>query len=215
MSTESLRRCLRDPIPEIEEAAHLLSSAVDAHLRGDRSSADSLIRAADLPLIGEWTESIWGAKSPFLRLDKSAVETNEIPAAQRVASRMPNRAEKELLRSRDGFLCRYCAIPVVRAEVRKAMSQAYPEAVRWGSKNRDQHSAFQAMWLQYDHVVPHSRGGDNSLSNLVVTCGPCNFGRRNYPLDAISIRDPRLTRPSNRAWDGLERFLTSAKGNAG
>lgn len=37
------RRCLEEPIPEIFEAASLLSDAVDAHLAGDRQRADRLI----------------------------------------------------------------------------------------------------------------------------------------------------------------------------
>ena len=40
------RRCLKEPIPEIFEAASLLSEAVDAHLAGDGPRADRLIRAA-------------------------------------------------------------------------------------------------------------------------------------------------------------------------
>src|SRR5215216_3398976 len=33
--------------------------------------------------------------------------------------------------------------------------KAYPSALRWGDRNVDQHAGFQAMWLQYDHLLPH------------------------------------------------------------
>lgn len=59
--TSSLRTCLREPIPEISEAAHLLESAVQAHLAGRKELAHGLIRSADLPAIRDWTESLWVA----------------------------------------------------------------------------------------------------------------------------------------------------------
>jgi hypothetical protein len=44
-----LRRCLREPILEIAEAAEYLNEAVSAHLKGRRDLADELIRRADMP----------------------------------------------------------------------------------------------------------------------------------------------------------------------
>lgn len=96
--------------------------------------------------------------------------------------------------------------PVIRAEVRKRIAASYPEEVPWGSTNRTQHAAFQAMWAQYDHVVPHSRGGTNDLDNLVVTCAPCNFGKMSHTLDELGLEDPRDRPPVKSLWDGLERF---------
>ncbi|MDQ6698748.1 MAG: HNH endonuclease [Acidobacteriota bacterium] len=119
---------------------------------------------------------------------------------------MPTTAEKQLLFERDGFHCRFCGIPVIRSEVRQRMRVAYPEALPWGITNPTQHAAFQAMWLQYDHVLPHARGGDNSLGNVVITCAPCNFARMNSTLDEVGLMDPRTREPMRSDWDGLERF---------
>ncbi len=33
--------------------------------------------------------------------------------------------------------------------------------------------------LTLDHVVPFSRGGQNTLSNIVLSCGPCNSSKGN------------------------------------
>ena len=107
---------------------------------------------------------------------------------------------------RDGFHCRFCGIPLVRSETRSLIRKASPEAVRWGDRNADQHAGFQAMWLQYDHLIPHARGGTNELSNMLVTCAPCNNGRSNLTLEEVGLADPRLCDPIRSTWDGLERF---------
>lgn len=84
--------------------------------------------------------------------------------------------------------------------------QSYPQLRIWGRNNKDQHAAFQAMWAQYDHVLPYTRGGSNELDNLVVTCAPCNFGRMQYTLEEVGLLDPRSRAPVRSSWDGLERF---------
>ena len=59
--TDGLRDCFATPIPEIFEAANLLDYAVSAHLGGDATRADMLLRAADMPILGEWLDPIWTA----------------------------------------------------------------------------------------------------------------------------------------------------------
>jgi HNH endonuclease len=63
----------------------------------------------------------------------------------------------------------------------------------------------QAIWLQYDHLLPHARGGSSDLSNIVVTCAPCNNGRCNLTIEEVGLSDPRLREPIRSTWDGLER----------
>lgn len=53
-----------------------------------------------------------------------------------------------------------------------------------------QRAAFLCMWLQYDHILPHSRGGENTLDNIVVTCAPCNFSRMESTLDEAQLLHP-------------------------
>jgi len=118
--------------------------------------------------------------------------------------------QSELLR-RDGYRCRYCGIPVVPARVRKVAHQLYPEAVRWKDGDyKGQHAGLQALWLQFDHVVPVSHGGSTTLDNLVVTCHLCNFGKWNFTLRQLELEDPRLRPPEPIAWDGLNRLLQSS-----
>lgn len=205
-SPSNIRTCLRDPIPEIFEAARHLEAAVSAHLTGNRALADELIRLADIPAITEWTESLWGSGGPWSRPLPVGNRVPYIPKEQRMKLRMPGRAATATLIARDGFHCRFCGIPVVRAEIRMLMRTAYPEAVRWGSRNADQHAGFQALWLTYDHLLPHARGGSSELENMLVACQPCNCGRSNLTLDEVGLADPRLREPIRSEWDGLERF---------
>lgn len=200
----ALRYCFRDPIPEIADAARYLDAAVSAHLAGQQQLAEALIKLSDIPAIRDWTESIWGAKSPYVQRSAPLAATNAQP---RTAARMPTNADKIALHIRDGYVCRFCGIPVIRREIRVHIGKVYPVAAYWGNTNIKQHAAFQAMWAQYDHVQPHSRSGPNELSNLIVTCAPCNFGRMECTLDEVGLFDPRERAPLKSSWDGLERFV--------
>lgn len=201
------RICLRSPIPEIAIAAQHLDDAVTAHLQGDSSKAGALIAEANMPVIREWVESIWGKASPHRQLRKIDGAPGVLAKELRIEVRMPSTAGKLLLLKRDCFRCRFCGVPVVRAEVRQELHRLYPDALPWGRTNASQHAAFQAMWAQYDHILPHARGGDNDPENVVVTCAPCNFGRMDYTLEEVGLCDPRQREPVQSDWDGLERLL--------
>jgi hypothetical protein len=200
----ALRRCISEPIPLIADAARYLDAAVSAHLIGKSALADELIRTADIPEIRSWTKSIWANSEIHLRSPPSLVSS--LPKDQRVKVRMPTLAEKLKVHKRDGYNCRFCGMPVIRPEIRGLIRAAYPDALPWGSREIEQHAAFQAMWAQYDHVLPHARGGTNDLDNLVLTCAPCNFGRGGYTLEEVGVQDPRERSITKSPWDGLERF---------
>lgn len=201
-----LKTSLRDPIPALFDAARYLDAAVTAHSQGHTALASELIRLADLPAVRNWTNSLWGPGGPWSRplfVDESLPP---IPKGERPVVRMPSSAEKRMLIARDGYHCRFCGIPVIRAEIRTRMRAAYPAALAWGNTNDTQHAAFQALWLQFDHLVPHARGGTNAPDNMLITCAPCNYGRWNLTFAEVGLSDPRLREPVRSTWDGLERF---------
>ncbi len=200
------RTCLREPIPEIAYAARLLDNAVASHLRGDVNEAAQLISIANMPAIREWTESLWGRSSPYVKAHFTTPGLLHVPRERRTPNRMPTSGETRELHLRDGYHCRFCGIPVIRRQVRIDIASAYPISLPWGRENSTQHAAFQAMWAQYDHLLPHSKGGTNDLDNVVVTCAPCNFGRMNYTLTEVGLLNPLSRSPVQSAWDGLERF---------
>ena len=199
---QKLRNCFRDPIAEIYDAARYLDAAVSAHLESEFDLAKDLFSRTNSEAIWNWTDSIWGANSPYVHVQKLESKTE----GRRDKERMPTAEQKAQLHQRDGFHCRFCGLPVVRPEVRKKICAAYPSQVPWGRTNKSQHAALQAMWAQYDHVVPHSHRGKNDLDNLVVTCAACNFGKMSYTLEELSLSDPRDRPPIQSLWDGLERF---------
>ncbi len=197
-------------MPEIFAAAHRLDAAVSAHLEGRPGDAEALIALADDPAITEWTEALWGKGGPWTKPLNSRDALPHLSRDMRVPLRMPDKAQQRLLLLRDGFHCRFCGIPLIRAVIRTALNKHYPKSARWGSRNADQHAGLQVMWLQFDHLVPHARGGDNDLSNVVVTCAPCNNGRSNLTLDEVGLADPRLRPAVRTSWDGLERLLAKS-----
>ena len=167
--------CLLDPISEIFDAARFLDAAVSAHLLGRIELSAELIRAADLPAVRAWSDCLWGKGGPWSKPLFTDASLPPIPKGERMAGRrMPSTAEKAALIARDGYHCRFCRIPLIRKEVRDRIRVAYPAVQVWGDTNAAQHAGFQAMWLQFDHLVPYARGGTNAQDNMLVTCAPCN-----------------------------------------
>lgn len=201
------RACFRAPIPEIFECANLLREAVDRHLEGNNASASALFSQANNSLVREWLDSIWGKKSLYIDYRPVPNSPPVLKKVQRLETRMPSSAEKAALLHRDGFHCRLCGIPVIRSEVRKYLHALYPNDVPAGRTNASQHAAFQAMWVQYDHILPHARGGTNAEENMLITCTACNFGRMEFTLDEVGIKDPRCRPAMKSSWCGLDTFF--------
>jgi hypothetical protein len=209
-ATPDLRVCLRPPTPEIAIAAALLNDAETAHMDGRFSEAEGLIEQANIAAIFQWAYSLIGKNSEFntprIRLNSQSL----IPATQREKARMPSSEMKRMLHFRYGNHCCFCGTPIIRRQVRKRLVSLYPKVVPWGSGDADKHAAVFVMEAQYDHIVHHSKGGQNDLENLVLTCLPCNYGRNSFTLEEMGLSDPR-TRERVECiasdWDGLERLL--------
>lgn len=200
------RLCLREPIPEIDNAAAILAEAVNEHLAGRRSNAATLLASANMPSVRSWTESLWGKNSAYA---PSGPYLPSPPFLAATPERMPSLQLQQELHRRDGYYCRFCGIPVIRKQVRERIRKLYPEVQVWGRKNVEQHAALQCMWAQYDHLIPHSRGGENILTNLVVACAPGNYGRMQYTLQEAGLVNPLERLPREGAWRGLEQLLSS------
>ena len=194
------------PIPELAIAADQLDQAADAVLRGDLETARVLITSCDMPSLSTYRALIVEGEKPEIQRYRPVPNA---PARQRgTKARMPGkRAALEIFR-RDGWRCRFCGIRVLSLDAIKALDSLFPEEVRWRAKPyRNRNVAFNVLASSLDHILPHSRGGDNDPSNLVAACGSCQFGRMQYTLEEVGFLDPRLRPPVVDRWDGLERLL--------
>lgn len=180
------RRYCLDPVEEIFEAACLLDKAVEFHFDYRYADADRLIRMADQWKIFHWSEMLWGKNNSWIHRLR---EDPNKPAGSKNRQPVPIELKQEIIK-RDGYFCQFCRIPVIPSEVRKKMREYYPDALRWGSKNSEQHSAFQAMWLVLDHIIPQALGGINEMDNLVVACQPCNNARGDNTLNELGLVNP-------------------------
>ncbi len=208
------RRCFREPIQEIFDVARLLDQAVTAHLAGDHRDAARLIAEADIQAVRDWTDSIWAKEDP--NIHRRRPEGKAFPRVckcKRDLDNKPSNKQKQALVNRDGYHCLFYGIPLIRAEIRDAIRKHYRNELKWGRRKLSQHAGFQCLLMQFDHVLARSRGGRTDLDNLIITCGPCNYGRGDRTLEEVGLIDPR-TRPITKiacdriaTWDGLERFI--------
>lgn len=201
------RRCFREPIPQIFQAAGFLLAASRSHRLGHFAEADRLIRRADFTEITAWTDSILGKVTEEVHGFVTVLGAPPLfPKEERPTPRKPTAATKRAVIERDGYHCRFCGIPVMRSETRRRIRLAYPEAARWGKRNAEQHAALQCLWLQYDHLLPNQRGGSSGPENIIVTCGPCNFGRMEHTVDEARLMNP-FKHPLKPTWDGYGSWL--------
>ncbi len=63
------------------------------------------------------------------------------------------------------------------------------------------------MDLDWDHIIPRSLGGGNTIENLIVACGPCNCARGNMTLAEMGLINPLQFEAEGTSWDGLLRLL--------
>ena len=206
-----MKRSIKEPIPEIFHTWDFLNQAVDAHLAGDKPRADVFFRKADMHAVWEWLNPAWARPDLNVVVPTASDDTQTVSKEFRDPDRNIAPAVRIAVLQRDGYRCRYCGIPVVHADIRKLAHRLYPDAVPWDQFDpAKEHAGFACLWLQFDHVVPHSHGGRSSADNVVISCALCNYGKDKYTLRQLDVADPRLTPPISSAWDGLERFRIGA-----
>lgn len=199
-----MRRCLKEPIPELEFAADSLESAAESILRDNRQDASRYLVVADVPAIMEYAIQIVGKMSP--EVHRQVRTPTCLPKHERHGARMPTATVQRSIFQRDGWRCRFCGIRVVSSKARKVFIQLFPDETHWLSREFERHTALYAICASLDHVVPHGRGGRNETDNFVTTCYCCQFGRGQWTLEEMELLDPRDFAPPIDEWDGLTRL---------
>lgn len=199
-----MRRSLLNPIPELALAAKLLDAAAESVLHGRTKTAARLIKDADIPEIMEYTVRIVGKLSPEVHRQTHLLAV--LSKSEREPARMPNAQTEREIFERDGWRCRFCETKVISRKARTTLITMFPSETHWGKKEFERHPALYSMAVSLDHVVPHSRGGTNDLSNFVTACYCCQVGRGQWTLEESELVDPRRFRPIVDNWDGLSRI---------
>ncbi len=104
---------------------------------------------------------------------RSATQSYELPSVLRLQRRVriPRRRinfSRHNVYRRDNFACQYCG------------------------------KRFAAVDLTFDHVIPRSRGGETSWTNIVTSCQPCN--RLKCSRTPREAQMPLLNQPSEPRW---------------
>jgi 5-methylcytosine-specific restriction endonuclease McrA len=103
----------------------------------------------------------------YERVVRSPSTEFTLPAVVKLLHSVPRRQHKvkfsrQNLFFRDNYICQYC------------------------------HQPHPSHMLTYDHVVPRSKGGKTTWTNIVTSCIPCNLKKGNRLPHAASLR---LLRP--------------------
>lgn len=201
-----MRRCLLNPIPELELAAKLLDATAEALLQSRVDLAGKLFVAADFPEIMGYARELVGPLSSAVH--RMVKRPKCLPKAARDPTRMPTPNEQLSIFERDGWRCRFCGTKVICKAARAVLVRLFPFESRWTSAEYLRHSALYAMASSLDHVIPHGRGGKNEVENFVTACYCCQFGRGEWLLDEVEVQDPRARPPVVDSWDGLSRIAS-------
>ncbi|MFU8806015.1 MAG: HNH endonuclease [Bradymonadaceae bacterium] len=140
-----------------------------------------LLNASYEPLtIVSWKKAVtlmWLGKAEVLSEQsekvRSATQSFPLPSVLRLFTRVriPRRTvqfSRHNVYRRDGYVCQYCA--------RK----------------------YQAHDLTFDHVLPRSRGGQTTWTNIVTSCQPCN--RRKCSRTPAEAKMPLISQPIEPRW---------------
>jgi len=199
-----LRRCLLDPIPELQLSVKLLDAAADAFLLKKTRLASKLIKQSDMSVIMDYAKRLVGALS--IEVHRQTTRPKTLPIIERDPNRMPKQSIQRSIFERDGWRCRFCGIKVISREARKKIVEYFPKETHWGNKEFGRHPTLYLLSVSLDHVLPHSRGGKNDEANFVTACYGCQFGRGEWTIEESELLDPREFHPIVDDWDGLTRI---------
>jgi 5-methylcytosine-specific restriction endonuclease McrA len=210
---------LIEPQAPVEIAADLLRLAVDAIEdplpRGVIAMSQKDERACRLEVARafaracDWTAFEWfwweGGNEWGRRRGTGPRATYTGPKA---SPSIPSALKREVA-LRDNFTCRYCQLRVVSSATLTALEKLVPAALPTGDRAVESHPMQCVLRLTWDHVIPRSAGGQNTVKNIVTACGGCNYNKGSSTLEELGLRHPLDRDRVENDWDGLNGRLNS------
>lgn len=110
--------------------------------------------------------------------------------------------------ARDNYKCQYCSDPVIPKKVfSKAISRIGSTDLPLGRTNLTRSGFYSIFVATLDHVLPWSLGGRTDESNLVTCCWSCDYGKANFTVEQIGIRNPFNAKIERDPKDRVVRLL--------
>lgn len=113
---------------------------------------------------------------------------------------------------RDGFIDRYTGDKLINPGALKLISYYYPAEFPYHAhwKTTDTHMAYMELIPTIDHIVPISRGGEDTPKNWATTSMKKNSIKSNWTLEELGWE--LFPAGDIREWDGLtDLFLEIVK----
>lgn len=197
------RNCFLEPPTELQSALDALLEAALTHAEQRFDDAATALIRADCETTRKWANTVNGPYNAEVHGPGPLVPKYTVPKSERDPLRMPTSMMKAELISRDGWHCRLCEVKLLDRDTVDRVISVYPDQTRWHLPEKEKHSLLRSLQVQYDHIIPHSRGGRTDPSNLILTCAPCNYGRSWWSFEDCRLIDPRSRLPKRSDWNGM------------
>jgi 5-methylcytosine-specific restriction endonuclease McrA len=184
-----------------------LVDAVRIFISGDKKEAVVTLRSIRERDMNEWYLNVgqWSGqmRQGILKL-KPPVKVSK---DKRDQTKVSTKVERQII-ERDNYCCQYCGIPLIHTSEIVKLQKMFgrdqlPRRKQGAGGVEARHGIFSLCQATFDHVEPHQIGGKNSAENLISSCFPCNFGKKDWTLEQLGLTDPRTHQIRRDGWHGL------------
>lgn len=86
------------------------------------------------------------------------------------------------------------------------------ERIKDAFRNRCAYCGCEGVRLTQDHVIPLSKGGSHTASNVVPACGPCNSGKKDRSVAEFLLTASQKKRDIISSWaQGAQRVVETSR----
>lgn len=158
----------------------------------------------------DWTAFDWYWLEGGREWDRRDRSLEQIYGGLKAPPSLPAEVKRQVV-NRDGWRCRYCHLRLITSSAMTALERRLPAALPMGRTDFDSHRMQCVLRLTWDHVEARAAGGTNTVDNVVVSCGACNYNKGSTSLKELRLRNPLEREPIKDDWDGLNGRLGSRR----